>query len=92
MKKCEHKEFIGNFNIARLEDSKGFMAEMTVKCAECDEPFKFLGLPLGLNMHGAAVDPTLTEARIAIAPLSESEKKRYKVMQGVSGFNIKTIN
>lgn len=83
-KKCEHLNFRSDCKIARLEDSGGFMAEIVISCLECFEPFKFLGLPMGLNLQGATTDPTQTELNIAIAPLSEQERDRYKIMTGLS--------
>ncbi|HKB35360.1 MAG TPA: hypothetical protein VKD72_02835 [Gemmataceae bacterium] len=41
---------------------------MTIRCEQCGTPFRFIGLPAGLGLNGAAVSVDGTEARLAIAP------------------------
>lgn len=65
---CEHKNFRAAVKVNRLENTRQFNADVLVQCADCGEPFHFLGLPVGLNLHGAACSPDGTEARLAIAP------------------------
>lgn len=65
---CEHKEFDAVVGVARLEDSGGFMAEITIHCRDCGKPFQFLGLQPGLDMQGARVSIDGLEVRIAITP------------------------
>lgn len=83
MSECEHQDFRANVTVNRIEDSGLFNADIRVDCANCGEPFKFVGLPMGVNLHGATVSPDLVEARMAIAPLSPEDKERYLVMNGV---------
>jgi hypothetical protein len=66
--KCEHPDFEANVTVNRLEDSHGFMADITIKCAFCEQPFQFMGVPMGLNMGGVSTDPLKTELRAAIKP------------------------
>lgn len=65
---CKHEDFIANVRVERMEDIGRFAADVTVKCSQCGQPFKFLGLPGGSLMDGAAVSMDGTEARLAIAP------------------------
>ena len=65
-KTCKHEKFVAQVNVNRLEDSGRFCADVTVKCTQCNTPFRFLGLPCGLDLNGAAVSPCGTEARLAI--------------------------
>ena len=65
---CGHQNFSVKAQVNRLTDTKQFMAEFTVRCADCDKPFQFLGLPAGVNLQGAATDPEALEARLAICP------------------------
>lgn len=65
---CEHKNFEAKVAVARLEDTGQFMAEITVRCTECDVPFQFLGLEAGIDTQGAKVSLDGLEARIAIVP------------------------
>ncbi len=68
MAECEHKEFEASVTVNRLEDSKRFMADVCIACRDCKKPFRFLGLPAGINLDGATVSIEATEARLAIAP------------------------
>ena len=83
---CEHKNFGANVNIQRLEDTKQFQADVTVWCDDCKLPFRFIGLPYGLDLNGAAVSVDGTEARLAIAPKGEV---RSIVEEGVQGFTVR---
>lgn len=67
-KGCPHPDFEANVTVNRLEDSGRFMADIKIKCCFCGQPFQFLGLPMGVNMNGAAVDVDWTELRVAIRP------------------------
>lgn len=68
---CEHKDFAAEVDVHRLEDSGRFQADVRIKCTECGLPFRFIGLPAGLDLNGAAVSPDGTEARLAIGPKGE---------------------
>ena len=68
---CKHMNFAANVEVARLEDSGRFMADITIKCSECGEPFQFVGLEAGLNLNGATVSIDGLEARMAILPKSQ---------------------
>jgi hypothetical protein len=70
---CTHQRFVCHANVNRLEDTPGgditgFSADITIQCADCEIPFRFLGLPGGLLADGAAVSVDGTEARLAITP------------------------
>jgi hypothetical protein len=65
---CTHQDFDAHVTVNRLEDIHKFHAGVTIKCAECGMPFRFLGLPGGLHLDGATVSVDCTEARLAIAP------------------------
>ena len=68
---CQHEHFAASVTVNRLEDVRKFAADVTIRCTDCNTPFRFLGLPAGLRMGGAAVSFDGTEARLAIAPLDE---------------------
>lgn len=63
---CNHEQFDATVTVNRLEDSGRFVADVRVKCVQCGEPFRFLGLPTGLDLNGAAVSVDGQEARLAI--------------------------
>lgn len=63
---CKHENFDAHVRVNRLTDSGRFSADIGIKCRECGVPFRFLGLPAGLDLNGAAVSADGTEARLAI--------------------------
>lgn len=69
MTDCKHEDFRATVGVARLEDTGRFNAEVRIECSQCHRPFQFLGLPLGLDLNGAAVSVDGQEARLAIAPV-----------------------
>lgn len=71
---CPHMNFAATVNVGRHLDNEtethvvGYSAEVHIKCAECGKPFQFLGLPMGVDTHGARVSVDGLEARLAISP------------------------
>ncbi len=65
---CEHYSFRVDAEVSRLEDSGRFQLDIRVICDECGLPFRFIGLPAGLDLNGAAVSADAEEGRFAIAP------------------------
>ncbi len=64
--KCPHEHFSANVDVNRLSDSGRFCADVRIKCEDCGELFRFLGLPAGLDLNGASVSVDGTEAHLAI--------------------------
>lgn len=69
--KCPHDFFQANVTVDRIENTGRFTADIKIECERCGVPMKFLGLPRGLDMNGAAVSIDGTEARLAIHPKDE---------------------
>ncbi len=69
--KCQHKNHSCEVDINHIEDVGRWQADVRIKCADCGLPFRFIGLPAGLGLNGAAVSVDATEARLAIAPKGE---------------------
>jgi hypothetical protein len=69
---CEHKDFAANVAVNRMEDSGRFMADVTVRCKDCDLPFQFFGFPIGLDFDGVTISPDATEVRLPIVPYGEA--------------------
>jgi hypothetical protein len=63
---CPHREFRAAVAIQRVEDTGRFIAEITVTCAECALPFRFLGAPAGIawDRPTASIDGTTLNAPI----------------------------
>lgn len=85
VEKCPHMRFDAAVAVARLEDSGRFLAEITIKCVDCNRPFRFLGLKAGLDTAGAMMSPDGQEARIAIVPADEQQPP----WDGVTGYKMK---
>lgn len=73
---CTHPDFVARVDVNRIGRVEAgaveyFQADVRITCAACQVPFRFLGLPAGLDMHGAAVSIDGEEARLAIAPKGE---------------------
>jgi hypothetical protein len=65
---CRHSGFLCELRMNYVEDTDSFLADIKITCAECRQPFHFMGLPRGLNMNGAACSVDGTEGRFAMAP------------------------
>jgi hypothetical protein len=77
---CYHPEFDAFVNVGRIGEGddenpapgmpKHFVAEITIKCGACGEPFRFLGVPGGLSLSYAVPSTSLdsTELRAPIRP------------------------
>jgi hypothetical protein len=68
---CEHMNFRANVTVNRMPDVRRFNADVKINCADCGLPFRFIGLPCGVDLNGAAVSVGGTEARLCIAPAGE---------------------
>ena len=86
MGECQHRDFFAHVEVGRLtqDDSPDapvieFRLDLTVECTQCKEPFYFKGFPAGYyNPHKPTVSVDGTEARLSIAPLSESNLIRFR--------------
>ncbi len=86
MSECEHMNFVASVTVNRLEDVKGFAADVHVQCADCNKPFVFIGLPGGLAPNRPTRSVDGTEARLPIAP----EPRTFDYPIGLpSGFSLK---
>lgn len=88
---CEHLNFAAEVDVNRLPQVEGgpvkrYVADVRIRCVECGVAFRFIGLPAGLDLNGAAVSIDATEAHLAIAPKGEV----VSVLEGgVVGFSIR---
>ncbi len=65
---CAHENFSANVNVARLVDTGRFSADVTISCADCGQPFQFMGLKPGISTREPMVSPDALEARMPICP------------------------
>lgn len=68
---CEHKNFEADVTVNRIEDIGRFMADVRVRCVDCGTPFRFVGLPAGMDYNSPTVSVDATEGRFPIAPKGE---------------------
>ena len=61
---CEHENFRTDVLINRLLDSKAFVADIRIKCIDCNEDFTFPGLPIGLSCSEVRVSWDEKELRV----------------------------
>ena len=90
---CNHENFAAEVDVNRLLPSEDagephrWQADVRIKCADCGLPMRFIGLPAGLDLNGAAVSVDGEEGRFAIAPrghvLSEIEGGAVSGHRGV---------
>lgn len=70
---CAHEDFAARVEVNRITTNDvvvGYSAELTIRCARCDEAFRFIGMPAGLMPDRPACSPDETEARLPIRPAS----------------------
>jgi hypothetical protein len=85
MPDCKHESFECDVNVNRLDDVGRFSADVRIRCVQCGTPFRFIGLPTGLDLNGASVSVDGTEGRFAIAPKGEV----VTPLDGVGGFTVR---
>lgn len=90
---CLHENFAANVQVNRVLKEEGdtvpsaFLAEITVKCADCGSPFEFVGdYPCGLLYGRACVDASAQELRAPIRP------KGLALLPGLPGFTMRRAN
>ncbi len=84
---CEHRNFSAKVKVARLEDTRQFMAEITIGCADCGQPFQFLGLEPGIDTQGARVSIDGIEANIAICPVGARPNPLQRMATNITRFD-----
>jgi hypothetical protein len=72
MPNCKHENFRADVMVNRLEDSGAFVADIKIKCTDCEEPFTFPPLPMGLDCSEARINMDGTELRLPLKPKSRS--------------------
>lgn len=75
---CPHPDFTSHVSIHRLGtgpdgNPSNYMAEVTVRCAQCQTPFRFLGPPTGLSFSSVTTDIPATTLHAPIAPGERTE-------------------
>lgn len=93
MTPCKHENFQCYCDVNRLSPKEGeppnrFMVDVRVECSDCKLPFRFIGLPAGLDLNGAATSIDACEGRFAIAPKGQV----ISVLEGEpTGFSVRNM-
>lgn len=83
---CKHESFDCQVTVNRIEDINRFMADVMVKCANCGQPFRFIGLPAGMDYNSPMVSVDGCEGRFPIHPRGESISE---IEGGPQGFTVR---
>lgn len=73
---CAHEDFAAFVEVARIAASDddptivGFAAEVRIHCVQCDEPFRFIGVPAGMLPNRPTCSVDEAELRAPIRPAS----------------------
>lgn len=87
MSACKHEQFMADVAVNRFEDTGGFMAEVRIKCSQCELPFEFLGLEPGYDNQGARVSLDGQEALLAIVPKGARPNPLQRLSYGIKRFD-----
>lgn len=93
-KACEHLDFAAEVIVNRITDGEvgkvmWYMADVRMKCVRCGTPFRFIGLPAGMDYNSPCVSVDACEARMPIAPKGEVLSE---LEGGVVGFSIRKVD
>lgn len=75
---CEHTNFRARVEVSRITKSEtdlsviGYYADVRIHCIECELPFEFIGLPMGLGPTEPRTSVDCLEARMPIKPKGSS--------------------
>jgi len=70
-KDCVHKDFEAAVDVHRLLDTGKFIADVRIKCMNCGEPFRFLGVAAGVSWRQPMVSLDELELHVPIEPQGE---------------------
>lgn len=88
MSKCAHLNFRVDADINRITKGEGgpvegYMADIRIKCTDCDLPFEFIGLDCGMLWDRPMVNPSAQVLRAPIKP------KGLNLLPGLPGFTVR---
>ena len=71
MSACQHEQFTAQVNVGRVTHEGQplrFVADITISCVQCGEPFRFLGVESGLHFERPTVSIDALELHAPIEP------------------------
>lgn len=89
---CPHEDFAAVVAVNRLSSVEGgpidaYIADITVRCADCDEPFRWIGVPAGFSPAHPMVSVDETELHAPMRPASSDPDFGL----GIPGFAIRQV-
>jgi hypothetical protein len=91
MDECKHENFSVEADVQGITPKDGepayrWQADIRIRCITCGLPFRFIGLPAGVDLNGACTSVNAEEGRFAIAPRGHI----LSVIEGAPvGFSVK---
>lgn len=86
---CEHKGFHANVDVSRLMKAEGdqtviaYLAEVRIRCTECNLPFEFIGVDAGLLPSKPMASVDAQELRAPIRP------KGCRILPAIPGYTVR---
>lgn len=95
-KPCAHRTFAANVAVGRLykaDEHDGppdaYIAEVTVQCEDCGEPFRWIGVPAGLRHDRPMVS---IDEKTLHAPLRPASSDPDFGLSGIPGFAVRWVD
>lgn len=86
MSGCAHAEFDATVRVNKFDDRPGLCnVEVRAVCRACGAALRFLGLPFGLDLGGAAVSVDRKTANLAAVIEGDGPVE----LEGLTGYTIK---
>ena len=88
MAECQHEDFIAKVDVNRITRGEGgevyaYMADVSVKCAQCGKPFTFPGFANGISSHEARVS---ISGEVLSVPIKPNDQEHFEFFPG---FNVR---
>jgi hypothetical protein len=88
-RKCQHENFHADVKVGRIlkadndKEPSGYMADIRVRCTQCNTPFVFVGVEAGLLFTKPMASPDGQELRAPLRP------KNSEILPALPGFTMK---
>lgn len=87
MSGCEHFNFRADARVGRLTEAdevtvKAYTVDLTIHCADCGLPFRFLGLDAGVSAQTPTVSADALELRAPLEPAYVTEILGHPIVSG----------
>ncbi len=90
---CQHENFAADVKVNRITRGEGgpvgaFMADITVRCVDCNLPFRWIGVAAGMSYDRPMVGIDNRELR---APLEPDTAEAIARLEGARGFSVNLV-